>query len=173
VQLAYAGGMTDATIHQIGSSFRMLLDQGAQPTDRLFVDGMRTALAAHLLGKYTADKWQPAVRAPSFDHKRLKRVLDFVEARLSSDISLDDLAAEACLSPFHFARLFRLATGLTPHRYVTDRRIQVAKEKLALGQSSLVEIALDMGFGSQANFNRVFRKMTGQTPGQYRALGAR
>lgn len=173
VNLAYAGGFTDQTIHQIASSFRMLLEQGPQPLDRLFVDGMRTALAGHLLGKYTADRWQPAARVPSLDHKRLQRVLDFIEARLSSEISLDDLAAEACLSPFHFARLFRISTGLTPHRYVTDRRIEVAKQKLAFGQSSLVEISLDAGFGSQANFSRVFRKATGMTPGQFRAIGGR
>jgi AraC family transcriptional regulator len=97
-------------------------------------------------------------------------VLNFIDARLDSDIALDDLAAEACLSPFHFSRLFRDATGLSPHRYVTDRRVQAAKDKLALNHSSLVEIALDTGFGSQANFIRVFRKATGLTPGQYRAL---
>ena len=173
VRLAYAGGLADNMMMQIGTAFRSLLDRGAEPMDRLFVDGMRTALAAHLLGNYTRDLWLPAAKAPSMDARRLKRVTDFIEARLSSELSLDDLAAEACLSPFHFARQFRDATGMTPHRYVTDRRIQAAKEKLALGHSSLVEIAFDTGFGSQANFNRVFRKVTGLTPGQFRALGER
>lgn len=173
VELAYAGGFTDPTIHQIGTSFRMLIEQGQQATDRLFADGMRTALAGHLLGKYTTDRWQPAARAPTLDHKRLKRVLDYIEANLVSDISLDDLAAEACLSAFHFSRLFKLATGLTPHRYVTDRRIELAKQNLAHSPSSLVEISLDTGFGSQANFTRVFRKATGLTPGQYRAIATR
>jgi AraC family transcriptional regulator len=100
----------------------------------------------------------------------LKRVLDFIEAHLASDISLDDLAAEACLSPFHFSRLFREATGLSPCRYVTDRRIQAAQKMLAVDQSSLVQVALDTGFGSQAAFTRAFRKTTGLTPGQYREL---
>lgn len=172
-QLAYAGGFGDAMLLQIGSAFRGLLGRERQLTDRLFVDGMQAALAAHLLGNYTIDRWQPPGRAPSLDPRRLKRVLDFVEARLADDISLDDLAAEACLSPFHFSRLFRDATGLSPHRYVTDRRVQAAREKLAIDQSSLVEIALDAGFGSQANFIRVFRKVTGLTPGQYRELHRR
>ncbi|MEQ8179380.1 MAG: AraC family transcriptional regulator [Amphiplicatus sp.] len=172
-QLAYAGGMTDPMIHQIGAAFRALLGQERLSANRLFADGMRTALAAHLLNNYATDRWKPSAGAASFDHKRLKRVLDFVEANLSADISLDDLAAEAFLSPFHFARLFKLATGLTPHRYVTERRIQAAKERLARSHLSLVDIALDTGFGSQANFNRVFRKATGLTPGQYRALEAR
>jgi AraC family transcriptional regulator len=169
-RLAYAGGFADPMLLQIGSAFRGLLGRGAQPTDRLFVDGMQAALAAHLLGNYTIDRWQPPSRAPSLDPKRLNRVIDFIEGRLDGDISLDDLAAEACLSPFHFSRLFRDATGLSPHRYVTDRRVQAAKDKLALNHSSFVEIALDTGFGSQANFIRVFRKATGLTPGQYRNL---
>lgn len=171
-RLAYAGGFADATLEHIGTALRGVLDRGAQPTDRIFVDGMRTALAAHLVGNYAADRWRPPAKAPALDPKRLRRVLDFVEARLAGEISLDDLAAEACLSPFHFSRLFHDATGLSPHRYVTDRRIQAAKEKLALRHSSQVEIALDCGFGSQANFIRVFRKATGLTPGQYRNLQA-
>ena len=170
VQLAYAGGVPDAMVLQIGRLFRGLLNRALEPTDRLFLDGLQLTLAAHLLGTYSSGRWQPAARAPTIDPKRLQRVFDFIEARIAAEISLDDLAAEACLSPFHFARMFRRATGMAPHRYVTERRIEAAKEKLRLGRSSLVEIALDTGFGSQANFTRVFRKMTGLTPGQYRAL---
>lgn len=172
-RLAYAGGLADATVEHIDTALRGVLDRDAQPTDRIFVDGMRTALAAHLVGNYAADQWQAPARTPVLDTKRLRRVIDFIEARLASDISLDDLAAEACLSPFHFSRLFRDATGLSPHRYVTDRRVQAARDKLAFQHSSQVEIALDCGFGSQANFIRVFRKATGLTPGQYRNLQVR
>ncbi len=170
VQLAYAGGVPDPMVLQIGQLFRGLLNRNLEPTDQLFLDGIQLALAAHLLGTYSSARWRPAERALTIGPKRLQRVLDFIEARIAAVISLDDLAAEACLSPFHFARRFRQATGLTPHRYVTERRIEAAKQKLQLAQSSLVEIALDTGFGSQANFNRVFRKMTGLTPGQYRAV---
>lgn len=172
-ELAYAGGFADPMLAQIGANFHALLGREAQPTDRLFVDGMQAALAAHLIGAYAADRWRPPASTPSLDPRRLKRVLDFVEARLAAEISLDDLAAEAALSPFHFSRLFREATGLPPHRYVTERRVRAAKDKLALNHSSLVEIALDTGFGSQANFTRVFRKATGLTPGQYRGLHVR
>jgi AraC family transcriptional regulator len=169
-QLAYAGGLVDPILAHIGSALHCLLRHGSKPSDRIFADGMRTALAAHLIGSYTVDHWQPPARAPSLDARRLKRVLDFIEVHLPSDISLDDLAAEACLSPFHFSRLFREATGLSPCRYVTDRRIQAAQKMLAVDQSSLVEVALDTGFGSQATFTRAFRKTTGLTPGQYREL---
>ncbi|SNS88476.1 transcriptional regulator, AraC family [Sphingomonas laterariae] len=172
-KLAYAGGLHDPMLLQIGSTYRSLLDRPSQPTDRLLVDGMQTVLAGHLLGTYALDQWRPIAKAPSLNPKRLKRVLDFIEARIAVEISLDDLAAEACLSPFHFSRLFKDATGFTPHRYVTDRRVQAARDKLALNHSSMVEIALDTGFGSQANFIRVFRKVTGLTPGQYREFHLR
>lgn len=169
-ELAYAGGFTDPMLHQIGLGFHDLLDRPIQPTDRLFVDGMRTALAAHLLGRYSVDQWVTPVKAPSLDSKRLKRVIDYIEAHLAEDISLDALAGEAHLSPYHFSRLFNEATGSSPHRYVTDRRVQAAQQKLARAGDAMVQIALDTGFGSQANFIRVFRKATGLTPGQYREL---
>ncbi|MGE0667220.1 MAG: helix-turn-helix domain-containing protein [Sphingomonadales bacterium] len=173
VELAYTSDLADPLLSQISSTFRALLDRPAQSTDRLLVDGMRTALAAHILATYSADRWVLPVKAPSMDAKRLARVLDFVEARLAAEISLDDLAAEACLSPFHFSRQFGEAMGTSPHRYVTERRVEAAKRKLELESSAMIEIALDTGFGSQANFNRVFRKVTGLTPGQYRDMRMR
>ncbi len=100
--------------------------------------------------------------------RRLQRSLDLIDSRLPSNISLDELAAAACLSPFHFCRLFRRAVGVSPHRYVTERRVRSAQTMLALRTASLAEIAYEGGFGSQANFTRVFRKLTGITPGRYR-----
>lgn len=104
--------------------------------------------------------------------RRLQRALDLVEARLADDLSLADMAAEACLSPFHFLRLFRDAVGLSPHRYLTSRRIQAAQAMLAGREASLVQIAFDTGFASQGSFTRTFRRWTGLTPGRYRALAA-
>lgn len=172
-RLAYAGGVNDPTIVQISFALRALLDHSIQPTDRLFIDGMQTALAAHLLARYPIDRWRSQAATPSLDAARLKRVLDFIESNLSAALCLEDLAAHACLSPFHFARLFRHTLGVTPHQYVTERRLQSAKEQLSHGRLSQLEIALDAGFGTQANFIRVFRKSTGLTPGQYRKLARR
>ncbi|HEY6640923.1 AraC family transcriptional regulator [Povalibacter sp.] len=168
MHLAYVGGIADPVLAHIGRALQEFLRRGVQTTDRLFVDGIRAALAAHLIGGYTVERWRLPERSPALNAKRLKRVLDFIEARLASDISLDDLAAEACFSSFHFSRLFRAATGLSPHRYVTERRIEAARRMLASNKVSLVQVAVDTGLGSQANFTRVFRKTTGLTPGQYR-----
>jgi AraC family transcriptional regulator len=170
VQIAYAHGLADQVLFHICSPLRDLLHRPRQPTDALFVEGIQIALAAHLLGHYTVDRWRPPEKAPSLDPRRLQRVLDYIEAYLGADIRLEELAAQACLSPYHFSRLFREATGLSPHRYVIDRRVQAARQELARSNLSLVGIALEFGFGSQANFTRVFRKATSLTPGQYREL---
>jgi len=172
-RIAYVGGLRDRTIFEIGCALQGLLYRPRQPTDSLFVDGLQVALAAHLLGNYAIDRWAAPARTPSLDANRMKRVLDYIEAQLGSCIRLQDLAAQACLSPFHFSRLFRDATGLSPHRFVTQLRIERAQEELALARSSLVEIALSLGFGSQANFTHVFRNAIGLTPGQYRELHRR
>ena len=170
-KLGYAGGLDDPLLAQIGANFRKLLERGIEPTDRLLVDGMRSMLAAHLVGNYAADRWLPPIASRStnsIDPIRLKRVIDYINSHLEHELSLDELAGEACLSAFHFARLFRQATGLTPHRYVTERRLVAAKDRLRSGRLSLAEVALVTGFGSQSNFNRVFKRMTGCSPGQYR-----
>ncbi|MBV8472212.1 MAG: helix-turn-helix transcriptional regulator, partial [Hyphomicrobiales bacterium] len=169
-ELSFVGCLKDPMLNQIALGFLGLLGREAEPTDHLFLDGLRAALAGHLLGNYAVDRWRPPARAPTFDIKRLERVTDYIEAHFTEEIALSRLAAEACLSEFHFSRLFREATGLTPHRYVTLRRVQEAQKQLELQQSSLIEIAWNTGFGSQANFIRVFRKSTGFTPGEYRAL---
>jgi AraC family transcriptional regulator len=170
VEIAYADGLADPVLFQICSPLRDLLHRSRAPTDALFVKGIQVALAAHLIGNYTIDRWRPPPKLPSLDPQRLQRVLDHIEAFFHLDLRFEDLAAEACLSPYHFSRLFREATGLSPHRYVIDRRIRAARLELARSRLSLAETALAFGFGSQANFTRVFRKATGLTPGQYREL---
>jgi AraC family transcriptional regulator len=170
VEIAYAHGLADQVLFHICSPLRDLLHRPRGPTDALFVTGIQVALAAHLLGKYTIDRWRPPQKSPSLDTQRLQRVLDYIEAYFHLDLRFEDLAAEACLSPYHFSRLFREATGLSPHRYVVERRVEAARQELARSNLSLVEIGLAFGFGSQANFTRVFRNATGLTPGQYREL---
>lgn len=167
VRLAYVGALADTTLSQIGRALHRLVGRDTQPMDRLLADGLRTTLAAHLIGNYMIDSPQ-TIRAPSLEGRRLRRVLDFIDARLGEDISLSELAREACLSQFHFSRLFHQAMGLPPRRFVIDRRIRLAQQMLAKEQLSIAEIALDTGFGSQANFTRTFRKVTGMTPGQFR-----
>ncbi len=89
-------------------------------------------------------------------------------AHLAADIGLDALAAIADLSPKHFARAFRQSTGMPPHRWLIQRRIDRAKALLRTTDTTLVEIALACGFADQSHFTASFRKLVGLTPGSLR-----
>lgn len=102
----------------------------------------------------------------------LKRLTDFVEGKLGEPLGLEDLAACAGLSPFHFARAFKQSAGETPHAFVLRRRIERAKEALGRGEP-IASVALASGFSSQSHFTAAFRRRVGATPGQFRAAFAR
>jgi AraC family transcriptional regulator len=95
-------------------------------------------------------------------------VLDYIEANVEGDLTVDRMASIACLSKYHFARAFRQAVGQSPHRYVSAKRLERAKALLLRDDRSLMDIALALSFSCQANFTRAFRQATGQTPTQYR-----
>ena len=168
IELAFAGGFHDRFVNEAAQALWSLSEQPAHATDRLFVDGLTAALVAHVVKRYTVDRWKPKAMPRALDSRRLKHVVDYIDAHLFESLALNDLAAQAFLSPFHFSRLVKEATGLSPQRYVTERRVQAAKIALASEQSSLIDIALQQGFGSLDNFIRVFRKSTGETPARYR-----
>jgi AraC family transcriptional regulator len=168
IELAFAGGFHDRFVNEVAQALWSLSEQPPHPTDRLFVDGLTAALVAHVVKRYTVDRWKPKAMPSALDSRRLKHVLDYIDGNLFEPLALSDLAAEACLSPFHFSRLFKEATGSSPQRYVTDRRVEAAKTALGSAENSLIDIALNQGFGSLDNFIRVFRKATGETPARYR-----
>ncbi|WP_083636364.1 AraC family transcriptional regulator [Bradyrhizobium sp. AS23.2] len=99
---------------------------------------------------------------------RLRRVMQFIAINLQNDIRLKDLAGVANLSPFHFARAFRKATGEPPHRFVRNCRLEKAKELLAETSAPLAEVALTCNFSSQSSFTRAFTRAFGIAPGKYR-----
>jgi AraC family transcriptional regulator len=97
-----------------------------------------------------------------------KRVADYIEEQLASDVSLPELAAIAGLSPYHFARAFKQSFGLPPHRYLTSRRMEKAKSLLAQPAVSVTRIGHDLGFSELSSFTTTFRKNVGLTPTDYR-----
>jgi AraC-like DNA-binding protein len=95
------------------------------------------------------------------------RTIDFLDAHFDSDVALADLAGVSGLSRTGLIRAFRAATGLTPHAWLTDRRVRAARGKLAAGTSPS-EVALACGFYDQSHLNRAFKARVGVTPGAYR-----
>ena len=169
IHLRYEGGFRDPLIEQIGWAMRAEMADPA-PAGRILIETLAAALGVHLVRHYSnlspASKPLPAARG-ALDPRRLRRVTDFIEAHLGKDLTIETLAKEACLSPFHFARAFKAATGTAPHRYLTDRRIGRAMALIAEGEQPLTEIADECGFASQAHLTRWFKRLVGTTPGEY------
>ena len=170
VTLNYDGGFRDPLIEQIAQSIHAeMLDTA--PAGKLLVETLASALGVHLLQNYSnlgsASVSLPAARG-ALDPKRLQRVKDFIETNLDQDLTIETLANEARLSPFHFARAFKAATRIAPHAYVTDRRIEKAKFWVSEGRLSLAEIAHQCGFSSQSYFTKWFGRLAGATPRAYR-----
>jgi AraC family transcriptional regulator len=99
---------------------------------------------------------------------QLRRVKEFVDAQISNDITISDLAAVAGLSQFHFIRAFKDSVGRSPYQYVLSERISVAKEMLTKSDLSIADVALAAGFSDAAQLTRVFRKLIGVTPTAFR-----
>jgi AraC-like DNA-binding protein len=95
-------------------------------------------------------------------------VVDYLEAHISEAISLADLAAAAGLSRTHFTAQFRLATSCRPHDFILLQKIEAAKRLLLQTSRELLDIALTVGFQTQAHFSTVFKRFVGETPGRWR-----
>jgi AraC family transcriptional regulator len=140
------------------------------PGGRLVAESLGNVLAVHLLRRFAGSG--PAAVQPGgvLPRHRLRAVIEYIDEHLGAELSLDDLAAVARLSPYHFARLFKNSTGLPPHQYVIARRVERAKELLG-GRDvlPLAEIALETGFSSQSHFARHFKRLVGVTPRLFQA----
>jgi AraC family transcriptional regulator len=97
-----------------------------------------------------------------------RRCLEMMRARLSEDISLDELAAEARLSPFHFARMFKQSLGVPPRVYLTRMRVEKACELLERTDLPITQIAPEVGYSTNQVLARVFLKHMGLSPSDYR-----
>lgn len=99
---------------------------------------------------------------------RLTRARDYLGSCYRSRVTLEDAAREACLSPFHFNRVFARTFGETPHEFVTRRRIDDAKKLLLAGNQSVTDICFDLGYESLGSFSSKFRLLTGLSPAAFR-----
>ena len=152
----------DPLVHGIGVSLKAELESG-NLGGRLYADTLCTALFAHLLRHYTTESTAPT-QAGGLPHYQLRQVIEYVDAHLDQDLALADLAAISRLSPNHFTRLFKQSTGLTPHRYLIQQRVERAKRLLLEGKLAIADIALEVGFAHQSHLNCHFKRWVGTTP---------
>lgn len=149
-------------------------EQSGSEASTIYADAVQLALVAKLLSDLGGNERKNASgtqKAP-LPKWRLKRAVEYIDAHYSRTITLSDLAAAAGLSRMHFAAQFRLATGLRPREFVLNRRVQLSQQMLSGTQASLVEIALSVGFQTQAHFTTVFKRFVGETPHRWRCANA-
>ena len=145
------------------------------PGSRLYAEALNMQLALQLLWNHSSLPRQNGKEVERLTDPRLRRVVDYIHSSLGSEISLGELAELAGLSPNYFLSAFRRATGKTPHRYLTERRVARACELLRNPHRSIVDVSLAVGFSSQSHLTTVFRRFLKTTPAAYReeVLGAR
>ena len=135
---------------------------------RLYAESLANVLAVHLLRHYSASPYSLPNASGGLSGQRLRQVKDFIALNYADDLRLEDLASQASMSSFHFAREFKKSTGTTPHQYLIKYRVEQAKSLLSATELSLTEIGLRSGFSHQSHFTRLFHRVTGTTPQSYR-----
>lgn len=108
---------------------------------------------------------------PTTSGDAFRRVIDWIDAELDGPLTLDRMAARAGMHPLRFARSFRRAHGITPHRFVMDRRLERARQLIATSDMPIAQVALATGFSSQSHLTTAFTRAFGLSPGRYRRNG--
>jgi AraC family transcriptional regulator len=166
VEFAPRYNLHDPAISQFVEAIVNEIDGGL--FDGIMADALNTAIAVQLVRlNVDSTKLMPKPAA-GLSRERLRRVDDYVEAHLDDRLTLNALASVACLSPYHFSRSFKQAKGVGPQRYVTQRRLDRAKNLMRRTNLPLALIAQEAGFADQSHLTSVFRREVGVTPGIYR-----
>ena len=142
-----------------------LMREQASP---LFVQSLARMTAVHLAREYGETGEETHSSSPSLPGHKLRQITDWMAEHLAEEFNLDRLAARAGLSRFHFQRLFKAATGVTPSCYHIDLRINKARQLLRETKMSVMDVALEVGYTNPSHFAQLFRRETGLSPSDYR-----
>jgi AraC family transcriptional regulator len=135
---------------------------------RLYVDSLKNQACIHMLRHYATVNFREPTTYGGLSRAQCGLLVQYVGENLDRNISLADLAGVVQLSVFHFLRKFRAEFGCPPHAYVMQRRIEQAKRQLARRDIPLKVVAADCGFSDQSHMTRLFRRLVGTTPAEYR-----
>lgn len=154
----------DPALAQMGLSLFEAMTHGA---DDLYAETAAAWIAVHLLSRYSShseDRRSSGVLTDA----RLARVIEYMSCHFAEPLSLDQLAAEACISKFHFVRLFRERVGQPPHRYLAELRLDAAQRMLVSSELSIAEIAIECGYSTANHFSTTFARRFGMSPTLFR-----
>jgi AraC family transcriptional regulator len=165
-ELRLLNGVTDRFVEGVCLALRHEVAGGGK-SGRLYADAMVTSLAIHLASRYSGRKTTRHDRGPS--PRVVRRAQLFITDHLAHDLTLAEIAAAVNLSPFHFSRVFKQHTGLSPYQFLLQQRIERAKQLLLRAQHSISAVALEVGFYDQSHFSLHFKRLCRMTPGQFAA----
>lgn len=157
-----APALDDSLLASVAGGLGEAALAGADP---LYAETAAAYLAAHLATRYGPS---PARRPVRGEDLRVRRAISYINDNHHRALTLTDIAAVATLSPFHFLRVFKLATGRTPHQFLTTVRVNRARHHLERGELSVTDVAELCGFSSPARLTTAFRRETGMSPSTYR-----
>jgi AraC-like DNA-binding protein len=141
-------------------------EQGC-PSGRAYFEGLVNAVIIAVASQI--DSRLPLAGNPDAQHHAIRRAIALMEANYASKLTRDEVARAACLSPFHFSRLFHRIVGLAPHQYLLRCRLRNAQKLLSTEEGrSVADVAAETGFADQAHFSRHFRRAFGKSPQQFR-----
>ncbi len=137
---------------------------------RLYAESVATLLAVHLLKRYSVQKIVVREYTGGLPNYKLKTAIAYINDNLSRNISLTEIATVVQMSPHYFATLFKQSMGIAPHQYLTQCRVERAKQLLAQQKLSIIQVSQLVGFQSQSHFAKVFHKYVGITPKRYQQM---
>jgi AraC family transcriptional regulator len=154
----------DPLLQQIGLALKAEIDEETAAFSSLYAESLASALSAHLLRRYTV--WKPTTRDSTGNRTApaVLQVIAYIHDNLDQQLTLAELSFIADMSPYHFARTFKHVTGVAPHQYVLNARLERAKSLLQRGNVSIAEVAHKVGFFDQSHFTRYFKRLVGITP---------
>jgi AraC family transcriptional regulator len=159
-------GFTDDTLNWLMERLR---DELTRPqASPLFVQALAQAIAIHLAREYGVTDAESRSSSPSLPGYKLRQLRDWMAEHTAEEFNLERLAAQAGLSRFHFERLFKAATGVSPSRYHIDLRMNEARRLLRETKMSVVDVALEVGYTNPSHFAQLFRREIGLSPSDYR-----
>jgi AraC family transcriptional regulator len=138
-----------------------------QAVDMLYAESVCITVILHMASLYAADGKKRFASKGKLSSHQLKTIIDYTRATIRQNLTLEEMAKQVHLSPFHFARQFKRTVGTSPYRFVLQLKIEHAKMAMKKCKGSIIDIAHELNFADQAHFSNTFKKVTGISPRRY------
>jgi AraC family transcriptional regulator len=168
IELSHLLAVPDRQIKLLMTAMQEDLGAGAS-AGKLYGESLGNAIAVYIVGRYSTSTLKFEKFKGGLTKAQLNHVRDYIEQHIDGNPGLQELARIAGLSIYHFAKQFRHSTGFAPHQYLLQRKIERAKEFLRDPRRSVLEASVRAGFVDQSHFGKMFRRMVGVTPTEFRS----